>query len=86
MYSNHYKIISSISVVFIALLTVFIPLIISLSIFAISLTCIGSYYVSHNYDIEYKYWFSFVGQLLGLILIVSSIVVIFSLAVNLTMQ
>ena len=45
-----------------------------ISFVAILTTINAAKFVTFNYDIEYKMWFSFVGQLFGLIFFVTSLV------------
>lgn len=83
MYLNYTKVLTSIGLLFVAIIASIMPAYITLSILVLSASFIGLYYVLQNYDIDYKYWFSFIGQLLALILIVSGFVIIFTAVVNL---
>ena len=83
MYLNYSRFLTSIGLLFMAIMASQLPAYITLSILVLSATFIGLYYVVQNYVIDYKYWFSFFGQLLALILIVSGFVAIFSLFVSL---
>lgn len=83
MYLNYAKVLTSIGLLFVTIMVSLLPTNITLSILVLSAGLIGIYYVALNYDINYKYWFSFFGQLLALILIVIFFVAIFSLFVSL---
>ena len=54
--------------------------------FISSTIAVIGYYVFSNYDIDYKYWFSFVSQLLGLIFFVITFLMVFTLGANLISQ
>ncbi|MBL4772159.1 MAG: hypothetical protein JKX98_00680 [Alcanivoracaceae bacterium] len=73
------KIISSISIILITLIAVFLPSIITISVFSGSVLIITAYHIIQNFDIDYKYWFSFIGQLSGLILIVASFIMMLTI-------
>jgi hypothetical protein len=83
MYLNYTKVLTSISLLFVAIVAALVPAYMTLSIIVLSASFIGLHYVLQNYDIDYKYWFSFIGQLFALILIVSGFVAIFGLFVSL---
>lgn len=83
MYLNYTKVLTSIGLLFVAILASIIPAYIALSLFILFASFIGLYYVLQNYDIDYKYWFSFIGQLLALIVIVGGFVMLFTAFVNL---
>ena len=86
MYLNYTKVLTSIGLLFVVIIASLLPAYITLSILVLSATFIGLYYVVQNFDIDYKYWFSFIGQLFALILIISSFIAIFIAVVNLITQ
>jgi len=68
------KILSTISLTFIVLMTVLLPITITLTMLLIGSVVIASFYIIQNYDINYKYWFSFIGQLCALIFVSATFV------------
>ena len=85
---NIYKntIISSLSILAIGItFTIMSPVIVSILIASV-LTIYAAYYFTQNYDINYTYWFSFISQLIGLLLIVSSFVLMMVILFNWIVQ
>jgi len=76
------KIISTFSIAFVTLLAVILPSMISITMFIISAVIIASVTVVQSYDINYKYWFSFAGQLFALIFVSISFVAGLSFVAN----
>jgi hypothetical protein len=86
MINTKYKILTSLSLLlgfsFLSLLPTMMFTIVLFSLIVV----MASYYVSNNFHIDYKYWLSFAGQLMGLILVVGCFVAMISLASNLLVQ
>lgn len=77
------RILAALVFAIIVLLSMILPQFVTL-ISIISAALIASvHYIRHNYDINYKYWFSFVGQLCALVFIVLSFVLVFILTTSL---
>jgi hypothetical protein len=60
-----------------------LPFQVSLIAVISSTLILSLYHFSQNHDINVKYWFSFIGQLLGLIFFVGSFVLLFIMGANL---
>lgn len=69
-----HKIIISLIATFIAVTTVLLPLSISISMLLSSVIITASFSIIQNYDINYKYWFSFIAQLIVLVFFVASFI------------
>ena len=82
MNTYKHKIISTISITFIMLIATLLPTIISIAVFFSSALIIATYHVTQHYDINYKYWFSFVAQLSGLVIIVASFTLMLIIGFN----
>ena len=82
MNSYKHKIASAISITFIALIITLLPSIVSITVFFSSALIVATYYVTQHYDIDYKYWFSFVAQLSGLIFIAASFILMLIIGFN----
>ena len=67
-------------------LSVLLPSVITFSILLSSVIIAFSFYAQQNYEIDYKYYLSFAVQLVGLILIVTSFVLVFTFITTLAMQ
>lgn len=81
---NTYKntIISTFSIAFVTLLALILPTMISITMFIISAVMVASVTIAQTYDINYKYWFSFAGQLSALIFVAVSFVAGLSFIAN----
>lgn len=81
---NTYKntIITTFSIAMVTLLVLILPSLISIAMFIISAVVITSVTVAQTYDINYKYWFSFAGQLCALIFVSVSFVAGLSFIAN----
>ena len=67
------------------LLTLLPTYVVSVMILSIALFY-AAFYFNQNYDIDYKYWFSFCSQLGGLLLIVASFVMMMVIISNILSQ
>ena len=81
---NTYKneIITTFSIAYITLLALLLPTMATVIMLAVSVVIVTVYTIVQNYDINYKYWFSFIGQLLALIFVVVSFVAGLSFIAN----
>jgi heme/copper-type cytochrome/quinol oxidase subunit 3 len=81
---NTYKneIISTVSIAFITLLALILPTTITLIMLVSSTVLIAAFTIAQNYDINYKYWFSFIGQLCALIFVAASFIAGLSFIAN----
>jgi hypothetical protein len=77
-----YTVISALFLATITILLLILPLHIILTVVAsFVLISIGNS-ILHNYDIDFKYWFSFIAQLLGFIFIVGSFISLLVVGLN----
>lgn len=76
------KYLSIFSLTFMTIITLVLPSIITITMVSFASLSIASYYLIQNYDINYKYWFSFAGQLCALIFVATSFVVGLSFIAN----
>jgi len=76
------KIISGISITFATLIITLLPAIVIIAVFFSSALTIATYYVTQYYDIDYKYWFNFVAQLSGLVIIAASFILVLIIGFN----
>ena len=81
---NAYKneIISTFSIAIVTLLAVILPTKLTILVFIVSVICVSFISIAQNYDINYKYWFSFAGQLFALIFVAISFIAGLSLLAN----
>jgi hypothetical protein len=85
---NTYKneIISTFSIACFTLLVFFLPPMITITLLSVSALATALYMITQkydiNYDIDYKYWFSFTGQLCALIFVSVSFVAGLSFIAN----
>lgn len=86
MFAQKTKIIPALIMIAVVSLSTLLPIKFTLvAMLCTSLVTLG-YPIIQSYDINYKYWFSFVGQLLGLIFFVVSFVLVFVVGANLITQ
>ncbi|MCF6319825.1 MAG: hypothetical protein L3J83_11220 [Proteobacteria bacterium] len=86
MFAHKIKIISALIMLAVVSISTLLPIKFTLIAMLSSLVITLSYPIIQSYDINYKYWFSFVGQLLGLIFFVFSFVLVFVVGANLITQ
>jgi len=81
---NAYKneILSTFSIAIVTLLAVIMPTKLTILMFVVSAISVSFISIAQNYDINYKYWFSFAGQLFGLIFVAVSFVAGLSFLAN----
>lgn len=81
---NTYKntFISGISIFMLIAIFSFLPAMVGFVILFSASLITAVYFVNQNYDINYKYWFSFISQLGGLLLIVASFVLMMVIIFN----
>ncbi|MBL4661943.1 MAG: hypothetical protein JKY19_16415 [Alcanivoracaceae bacterium] len=82
MSTYKHKIISGISITFITLLTTLLPSIVTIAVFFSSTLIIATYSVTQHYDIDFKYWFNFIAQLSGLVIIAASFILMLIIGFN----
>ena len=75
-------IISSLFILAIGTIFTILPLFYISVMMVSALTIYAVYFLTQNYDINYSYWFSFIGQLIGLLLIVASFVMMMVILFN----
>ena len=86
MFAHKTKIIPVLIMIAVVSLSTLLPIKFTLvAMLSASLVTLG-YPIIQSVDINYKYWFSFVGQLLGLIFFVVSLVLVFVVVSNLITQ
>lgn len=68
------------------LLMMLLPVTLSLTMLVSTSLLLVGHYLIQNYDIDYKYWFSFLGQLVGFIFFVMSFLLVFIMGANLITQ
>jgi len=77
------KVVPTVSLIFMLCVMVYLPSILSLIICVSSVLIAASYYIHTHYEIDYKYWLSFFGQLLALIFFVMSVLLVFIMSASL---
>lgn len=77
------KVVPTVSLIFMLGVMMSLPSILSLIIFVSTVSIAASYYIHTHFEIDYKYWLSFVGQLLALIFFVMSVLLIFIMSASL---
>ena len=63
-----------------------LPATVSLTMLVSSSLMTLGFHAAQNYEVDYKYWLSFIGQLLGLIFFVVSFLLVFIMGANLIAQ
>ena len=86
MFAYKTKIVPALIMIAVVSLSTLIPIKFTLvAMLTASVFTLG-YPIIQSYDINYKYWFSFVGQLLGFIFFVTSFLLVFIMGANLITQ
>ncbi len=86
MFAQKNKIVPVLIMIAVVSLSTLLPIKFTLvAMLSASLVTLG-YPIVQSYDINYKYWFSFVGQLLGLMFFVGSFLLVFVMGANLITQ
>lgn len=86
MFTNKFKVLPIISGFSMILLMMLLPVTLSLTMLVSTSLLLVGHYLIQNYDIDYKYWFSFLGQLVGFIFFVMSFLLVFIMGANLITQ
>jgi len=86
MFAHKNKIVPALVMIAVTSLSTLLPIKFTLvTMLVVSLVTLA-YPIIQSYDINYKYWFSFVGQLLGFVFFVVSIVLVFVVGANLAVE